>query len=88
WWFNGSAGVCQSFIYGGCDGNANSFPSERECQDACEHCVAPRVTGPCRAAFPRWFYAPANRTCQQFIYGGCRGNKNNFQSQEECLSRC
>ncbi|XP_074423456.1 thrombin inhibitor hemalin-like [Larus michahellis] len=105
WWFNGSAGVCQSFVYGGCDGNANSFPGERECRDACvplkpwhrsdptdtsydEHCAAPRVTGPCRAAFPRWFYTPANQTCQEFIYGGCRGNKNNFQSREECLRRC
>uniref|UniRef100_A0A8C3KNY5 BPTI/Kunitz inhibitor domain-containing protein n=1 Tax=Calidris pygmaea TaxID=425635 RepID=A0A8C3KNY5_9CHAR len=56
--------------------------SERECQ----HCAAPQVTGPCRAAFPRWFYS--NGTCQKFIYGGCRGNKNNFQTREECLSRC
>ncbi|XP_074023298.1 carboxypeptidase inhibitor SmCI-like [Numenius arquata] len=105
WWFNGSAGICQSFVYGGCNGNSNSFPSERECRDVCalsqpqhrsnhvdtsftEHCAAPRVTGPCRAAFPRWFYSPANGTCQEFIYGGCRGNKNNFQTREECLSRC
>ncbi|XP_064295785.1 kunitz-type protease inhibitor 2, partial [Phalacrocorax carbo] len=53
-----------------------------------EHCAVPRVTGPCRAAFPRWYYSPANRTCRRFTYGGCRGNRNNYRSREECLSRC
>uniref|UniRef100_A0A8C0HMU7 BPTI/Kunitz inhibitor domain-containing protein n=1 Tax=Buteo japonicus TaxID=224669 RepID=A0A8C0HMU7_9AVES len=52
------------------------------------YCTVPRVTGPCRASFLRWYYSPANRTCRQFIYGGCRGNKNNYQHEEECLKRC
>ncbi|XP_033928007.1 kunitz-type protease inhibitor 2 [Melopsittacus undulatus] len=30
-WFNSTSGSCQSFTYGGCDGNANNFPTEREC---------------------------------------------------------
>ncbi|NXN66962.1 SPIT2 inhibitor, partial [Himantopus himantopus] len=90
WWFNGTAGICQSFLFTGCQGNANNFPSERECRESCrgEHCAAPRVTGPCRASFPRWYYVPVNQTCRQFIYGGCRGNKNNYQNEEECLNRC
>ncbi|XP_071656923.1 putative Kunitz-type serine protease inhibitor [Patagioenas fasciata] len=53
-----------------------------------EYCRAPRVTGPCRAAFRRWFYVPANQTCREFTYGGCRGNKNNYLNEEECWSRC
>ncbi|XP_074990515.1 kunitz-type protease inhibitor 2 [Calonectris borealis] len=111
WWFNVTGGACQSFVFGGCDGNANNFPTERECRESCvlggaskkpehraeqtdadttydEFCAVPRVTGPCRASFLRWYYSPANRTCRQFIYGGCRGNKNNYQNEEECLSRC
>ncbi|XP_053908848.1 kunitz-type protease inhibitor 2 [Cuculus canorus] len=123
WWFNASSGVCQSFVYGGCDGNANNFNTEQECRERCgtaalgnsnrlpeqpaavnapdgnlgafrasavapDPCGAPALTGPCRASFPRWFYIPANGTCRIFTYGGCRGNGNNFQSHQECLSRC
>ncbi|XP_072704975.1 kunitz-type protease inhibitor 2 [Ciconia boyciana] len=111
WWFNVTGGSCQSFVFGGCEGNANNFLTERECRESCvlggaskkpghrakqtdpdstydEHCAVPRVTGPCRASFLRWYYSPANQTCRQFIYGGCRGNKNNYQNEEECLSRC
>ncbi|KAM9270531.1 kunitz-type protease inhibitor 2 [Cariama cristata] len=111
WWFNITSGSCQSFIFGGCHGNANNFLTERECQKSCilggalkkpehraehtnadptynEYCTVPQLTGPCRASFLRWYYSPANRTCQQFTYGGCRGNKNNYQNKEECLSRC
>uniref|UniRef100_A0A8C9MFF3 BPTI/Kunitz inhibitor domain-containing protein n=1 Tax=Serinus canaria TaxID=9135 RepID=A0A8C9MFF3_SERCA len=44
-----------------------------------ELCSAPPVTGPCRAAFPRWFYVPAEKSCREFTYGGCRGNANNHR---------
>uniref|UniRef100_A0A8C8B9K6 BPTI/Kunitz inhibitor domain-containing protein n=1 Tax=Otus sunia TaxID=257818 RepID=A0A8C8B9K6_9STRI len=35
WWFNLTAGACQSFAFGGCDGNGNNFPTERECRESC-----------------------------------------------------
>ncbi|XP_068854421.1 LOW QUALITY PROTEIN: kunitz-type protease inhibitor 2 [Aphelocoma coerulescens] len=53
-----------------------------------ELCSAPPVPGPCRAAFPRWFYVPAERSCREFTYGGCRGNANNHRDEQECLRRC
>ncbi|CAO2577775.1 WAP four-disulfide core domain protein 6A [Lemmus lemmus] len=40
------------------------------------------------AYFPRWFYNKENSTCQLFIYGGCQGNNNNFQSQSLCQNVC
>ena len=35
WWFNVTVGSCQSFVFGGCEGNANNFPTERECRESC-----------------------------------------------------
>uniref|UniRef100_R4G7G4 KP-Den-3 n=1 Tax=Denisonia devisi TaxID=529689 RepID=R4G7G4_DENDV len=26
--------------------------------------------------------------CKMFIYGGCRGNKNNYLFEEHCWSQC
>ncbi|XP_066494255.1 kunitz-type protease inhibitor 2 [Tiliqua scincoides] len=53
-----------------------------------EFCAAPQETGPCRAAFPRWHFDVETQTCRMFIYGGCRGNKNNYDLEETCLRRC
>ncbi|XP_026082039.1 kunitz-type protease inhibitor 2 [Carassius auratus] len=53
-----------------------------------DHCRLPSAVGNCRAAFPRFYYDVNNQTCKQFIYGGCGGNNNNFNSQEECEASC
>ncbi|XP_032440825.1 kunitz-type protease inhibitor 1-like [Xiphophorus hellerii] len=52
------------------------------------YCLAPLKTGPCRAAFPRWYYNTTTRSCEKFTYGGCLPNKNNFLFNEECMSAC
>ena len=51
-------------------------------------CSMPKEAGPCMALFHRWWYDKTNNTCSSFIYGGCRGNNNNFQSQAVCQSAC
>lgn len=53
-----------------------------------ELCILPRVVGPCRASFPRWYYNQAVKKCLKFIYGGCEGNMNNFRTKAECKKRC
>ncbi|VDO13024.1 unnamed protein product [Rodentolepis nana] len=35
WGFGSSNGKCEKFVYGGCGGNANRFPSEEECKKTC-----------------------------------------------------
>lgn len=52
------------------------------------YCRAPTKVGPCRAAFPRWYYNTSSAECKQFTYGGCKQNNNNYLSRTECLSAC
>lgn len=51
-------------------------------------CEAKEDQGPCDGLFPRWFYRTSTQTCEQFMYGGCLGNGNNFVSKEDCESGC
>jgi len=47
-------------------------------------CSMPAEAGPCRAAFPRWYWNASSKKCENFIYGGCEGNANNFGTEREC----
>uniref|UniRef100_A0A8C7WYZ9 BPTI/Kunitz inhibitor domain-containing protein n=1 Tax=Oryzias sinensis TaxID=183150 RepID=A0A8C7WYZ9_9TELE len=51
-------------------------------------CTLDPVTGPCRGEFERYFYNFKKGRCEIFIYGGCFGNQNNFETEKECLQRC
>ncbi|XP_078140288.1 kunitz-type protease inhibitor 2 isoform X1 [Centroberyx gerrardi] len=53
-----------------------------------EQCTMASDPGPCRAAFPMFYFEPSSGTCQSFIYGGCRGNNNRYGTMEECMARC
>ncbi|XP_037746604.1 tissue factor pathway inhibitor 2 isoform X2 [Chelonia mydas] len=53
-----------------------------------EVCLLPPKEGPCRALIPRWYYDRYTQTCQEFTYGGCYGNANNFRSLESCEKSC
>ncbi|XP_054565223.1 kunitz-type protease inhibitor 2-like [Eptesicus fuscus] len=53
-----------------------------------EYCAARVATGPCHASLPRWYFDAKNNSCDRFIYGGCWGNRNNYLSQEACMSSC
>ncbi|XP_061575794.1 amyloid-like protein 2 isoform X2 [Cololabis saira] len=51
-------------------------------------CTLEAETGPCRASMPRWHFDISQRKCVRFIYGGCAGNRNNFDSEEYCMAVC
>ncbi|XP_033832345.1 amyloid-like protein 2 isoform X3 [Periophthalmus magnuspinnatus] len=51
-------------------------------------CTLEAETGPCRASMPRWHFDMSRRKCVRFTYGGCAGNRNNFDSEEYCMSVC
>ena len=58
------------------------------CPSAGIDCSLPKVIGPCRGAMPRYFYSTGSGMCESFLYGGCKGNANNFETSEECTSHC
>ncbi|KAF0876502.1 SPIT2 inhibitor, partial [Crocuta crocuta] len=79
----------------GADSSVLSVPRRQDSDDLSsdifnyeEYCTAKAVTGPCRASFPRWYFDVEKNSCDNFIYGGCRGNKNSYLSEEECMQRC
>ena len=36
----------------------------------------------------KWYYEDSSQTCKMFWYGGCDGNDNRFDSEDECLDHC
>ncbi|KAK2819033.1 hypothetical protein Q5P01_024594 [Channa striata] len=53
-----------------------------------EDCKAALDVGPCLGSHLRYYYNSSSMSCELFHYGGCLGNKNNFNSERECLQRC
>ncbi|XP_014488091.1 PREDICTED: trypsin inhibitor-like [Dinoponera quadriceps] len=51
-------------------------------------CDEPLMTGPCRAHTITYGYNPAQKKCVEFVYGGCKGNDNNFPTLEACEKAC
>ncbi|XP_044277218.1 kunitz-type serine protease inhibitor TCI-like [Varanus komodoensis] len=51
-------------------------------------CDLPVDPGHCKAYIVRYYYNRATNRCQKFIYGGCKGNGNNFKTLEQCQKTC
>ncbi len=51
-------------------------------------CNQPKIVGMCKAAFPRFYYDSSTKNCESFIYGGCQGNENNFETKDQCEKTC
>ncbi|MEZ4370838.1 MAG: BPTI/Kunitz-type proteinase inhibitor domain-containing protein [Polyangiaceae bacterium] len=51
-------------------------------------CTLPAEGGMCNAYFPRWWFNAETQRCEPFVWGGCGGNGNNFESAEACVAGC
>ncbi|XP_050294454.1 papilin isoform X2 [Anthonomus grandis grandis] len=94
WYYDKEMRQCSQFAYSGCLGNDNKFDTREECAELCskdvsaDPCEQTKSEGPCRGQFRRFFFDKESGDCQEFIYGGCRGNSNNFVSREACKLKC
>lgn len=67
---------------------SESQDEDKTLQEVKAVCTLEAETGPCRASMPRWHFDMSQRKCVRFIYGGCAGNRNNFDSEEYCMAVC
>uniref|UniRef100_A0A3B3VYH8 Collagen alpha-1(XXVIII) chain n=1 Tax=Poecilia latipinna TaxID=48699 RepID=A0A3B3VYH8_9TELE len=44
--------------------------------------------GTCRNYLIRWYYDKQANACAQFWYGGCGGNENRYETEDECKNTC
>lgn len=44
--------------------------------------------GPCRDNMLRYYWNADKRMCLPFTWGGCKGNRNRFITEQECLNFC
>ncbi|EPB73343.1 Kunitz/Bovine pancreatic trypsin inhibitor domain protein [Ancylostoma ceylanicum] len=93
WYWNRTKKDCLPFVFFGQGGNFNNFLTKEHCSNFCSVesvCNQPMSEGvPCLAApLPRFWFNASAGNCQRFIYNGCQGNSNSFQSLEACQKAC
>ncbi|XP_055949212.1 papilin-like isoform X1 [Argiope bruennichi] len=92
WYYDAGDGVCKEFYYGGCKGNQNRFKTRKECETSCfqaqDVCSLAVVKGSCSGSFTQWYYDKEQEDCFEFIFTGCQGNANRFNTKESCYQRC
>ncbi|XP_071139209.1 mambaquaretin-2-like [Mytilus edulis] len=51
-------------------------------------CRLPASSGPCYGYFENYHFNRRSGKCEKFVYGGCQGNANNFETLMECEREC
>ncbi|KAK2706809.1 hypothetical protein QYM36_014742 [Artemia franciscana] len=72
-----------------CNGCRTAFYNSDGDEVSCEPICSQKIEkGMCRSSLQRWGFDPNSRQCEEFFYGGCGGNENNFDSLQKCQDTC
>lgn len=56
--------------------------------DVKDVCQLPKVVGTCEKSIERYFFDSISQRCLLFVYTGCNGNDNNFETIQACKEMC
>nr|XP_020475063.1 inter-alpha-trypsin inhibitor-like isoform X2 [Monopterus albus] len=100
-YYNATKDRCNPFIYKGRGGNANRFANEKQCirncsanaekiypMDESQACHFKKAIGECNGNAVKFFYDPIHQKCITFLWSGCIGNGNRFDSYRICNTTC
>ncbi|XP_059800832.1 tissue factor pathway inhibitor isoform X1 [Hypanus sabinus] len=60
----------------------------RDASIQADPCLLPLDEGNCSKYTLLWYYHRESGQCRPFIYSGCKGNANRFQTPEDCEANC
>ncbi|XP_043972363.1 collagen alpha-6(VI) chain isoform X1 [Gambusia affinis] len=68
--------------------NPNKRPQPEVTVFSKDACLQRQDPGGCQVYTMMWFFDTVQNECIRFWYGGCDGNANRFETQEECENLC
>jgi hypothetical protein len=51
-------------------------------------CELPMAQGNCSQKDVKWFYDQKTKYCREFVFTGCNGNENRFETRPQCTDLC
>uniref|UniRef100_A0A3B4FDQ5 Collagen alpha-1(XXVIII) chain n=1 Tax=Pundamilia nyererei TaxID=303518 RepID=A0A3B4FDQ5_9CICH len=83
------SGISSSTMTSSSSSNSNQLqPVVIPVQPGDPRCDLSLDQGTCRDYIIRWYYDKQANACAQFWYGGCGGNGNRYETEDECKKTC